>query len=478
MTPGAQSIESVITGFIASAGRPAVLDPGEEPLPLVEGQWSLSQWNGRVVLEAWDAKRNLVRRISGLGERRSDRLSLKVERFPKMLAELQIADLDAPLGLELHRRTSRIAFRDRFRLLLAREFPAWRLADLSAEPNLEASLSPAWVRAFLRQGSTGIAVIAAPPLTAACEDAVAFGLIWLDYLRRREPDVLIRHLLIFVPSGHHKETALRVAHLNSAVAEFQVHIYDERERAARLDLEDVGNADSHLPPCVRSVGRGLSEPGIAGLPIERVPLSDGVISLRVRGLEFARAAGAKLTCGIGRRKRSDARTVSAFAREVARVRCADSEDPQHPFYLSNPESWLESAIRQSPELLDASLEGAPVYGQVPAFRSAERGVIDLLSVDYTGRLVVIEIKASTSIPLPFQALDYWLRVKKHLEAGDFGRLGYFPGITRSDPRLRVSSSPRQLRSFTPRRKFFLRASIRILKCYGLVSLRTGGKSWK
>jgi hypothetical protein len=36
--------------------------------------------------------------------------------------------------------------------------------------------------------------------------------------------------------------------------------------------------------------------------------------------------------------------------------------------------------------------------------------------------------------LPLQALDYWMRVKWHLERGDFEGRGYFPGIPlRSDP---------------------------------------------
>src|SRR5208283_5355730 len=48
-----------------------------------------------------------------------------------------------------------------------------------------------------------------------------------------------------------------------------------------------------------------------------------------------------------------------------------------------------------------------------------------------------EIKVAADLQLPFQALDYWLRVRKHLAAGDFERLGYFPGIpiSRDAPRI-------------------------------------------
>ncbi len=45
-----------------------------------------------------------------------------------------------------------------------------------------------------------------------------------------------------------------------------------------------------------------------------------------------------------------------------------------------------------------------------------------------GRLVVIELKASEDIQMPIQAVDYWLRVRRHQREGDFQRYGYFAGI--------------------------------------------------
>jgi hypothetical protein len=74
---------------------------------------------------------------------------------------------------------------------------------------------------------------------------------------------------------------------------------------------------------------------------------------------------------------------------------------------------------------------------VPAFAGGERGVLDLLAVDRRGRLAVIELKASSDLHLPLQALDYWIRVKWHLDRGEFGAFGYFPGVALSPepPRL-------------------------------------------
>jgi len=69
-----------------------------------------------------------------------------------------------------------------------------------------------------------------------------------------------------------------------------------------------------------------------------------------------------------------------------------------------------------------------LYSQAPTFAAGDRGVIDLLACDRHGRLAVIEIKATSDLQLPLQALDYWLRVKWHLDRGEFAAKGYFPGV--------------------------------------------------
>jgi hypothetical protein len=427
-------LRSVVERFVAGAAEPALLDPGEEPLRLIPEQWTISEWNGRLVLQAWDGERNLVRKIVGLGEQRRDRLALLTERFPKAQGEMHIADLAAPGGHELGRRTSRSAFRDRFHLMLAREYPEWRIEDLSSEPNLEQSLTPVYVRALLRLGSTGIAAMAAPDNAQAagdCAGIVAFGLIWLDYLRRRESALTIRRLLLYAPAGRETEVAFRAALIDPAAAQCTLSVFDECGRAGAVDFADAGNVDSALPPFRRHVTPNAEPPPFPDLDgVERVERSDGSIGFQVRGLEFARWSGGKLACGIGRRKRSTMETAAAMARELARVRCHSAEDRLHPLYAQSPEGWLESQVRANPQVIDASLLRAPIYGQVPVFASADHhGVIDLLGVDHTGRLAVIELKAAADLQLPFQAIDYWLRVRKHLLAGDFARLGYFPGVT-------------------------------------------------
>ncbi len=69
-----------------------------------------------------------------------------------------------------------------------------------------------------------------------------------------------------------------------------------------------------------------------------------------------------------------------------------------------------------------------MYTQVFAGWGGEHGIIDVLTITRSGRLAILELKASEHIHLPVQAADYWLRVRRHLELGEFGTYGYFPGI--------------------------------------------------
>ncbi len=444
------SLQTLVERFIARAVEPVVLDPGEEPLALIAGQWTFSQWNGRLVLQAWAGHRNLVRKIAGLKLERRDQIALVTERFPKTQGELQIADLAAPASHELGRKTSRAAFRERFQLMLSREFPLWRIEEVSVEANLEQSLSTSYARAFLRFGSNGIAAIGAPPDTPDPAGVVAVGLIWIDYLRQREKTLTVSTLALYLPLKRGLEAGLNQARLRAAwidpgAVRCQLFAYDDRDRCGAIDFADSGNVDSTLPPCRRPDLPNSQNLSVNGMPddVTRVEQSDGSVSMRIRGLEFARATGGKLTCGIAssgsvskgpRRSRCTVETVAAMAREIVRVRTPDADDRLHPLYLANPEGWLESQVREHPAAIDASLLSVPVYGQVPVFIGGDRGVIDLLAIDHSGRLVVIEIKATADLQLPFQALDYWLRVCKHLAAGDFERLGYFAGhVIRPEP---------------------------------------------
>jgi hypothetical protein len=316
--------------------------------------------------------------------------------------------------------------------MLRRQFPEWTLAELSAEANLERSLSPAFPRAFLRHGRRGWAAIACRPDGDAAA-ALTFGLIWLSYLRTREHRVVIEGLAIYVPAGQERTVSLRLRWLNGDATRFELFTFDAQDSAARVDPADCGNVDTLLQPCREgSANRAGNWFGVPALPgVERIAKHDGRVSLRIRGIEFAELGEGELRFGIGEKRvaRSQHREeIAQLVSELDRARAPGAENREHALYRAFPEAWLESQARAQIEVIDASLRREPLYGQAPSFAAGERGIMDLLAVDYAGRLAVIELKATSDIHLPLQALDYWLRVKWHLGRREFTANGYFPGI--------------------------------------------------
>jgi hypothetical protein len=441
----AEEIRALIEAFLAGCGQPALLEPGEELFPITAENFSLDLRGPRLTLQAWDRTRNLTRRVTDAGEPSRARLELWVERFAKRQGQVFLLDLARRSGADLGRRSGRLVFRERFRLFLRRQFPEWKLAELSAEADLEHSLSPVFPRAFLRHGQHAWAAIACPPEGDSAA-VLSFGLIWLDYLRARERRATVEGLALYLPAGHEISTAHRLACLNPEAARFELFRYTGEGFVARVDPGDRGNLDTRLDACRRPApNRGEAWSRIASLPgVERIARHDGRISLRVRGIEFAEIENGELRFGMAERTSADERHVREIERLVGDLDRARSPggDRNHALYRQYPEAWLESLARAQIETLDASLVRDPIYSQVPAFAGAERGIPDLLAADRSGRLAVVELKASADLHLPMQALDYWMRVRWHLDRGEFSAAGYFPGVQlRPDPPRLLLVSP-------------------------------------
>lgn len=446
--PGRSAAETrdAIEAFLRNSREPAVLEPGEELLPLMGDNYALEMRGSRLTLQVWDRTRNLTRRIQDILEDTAARMELRVEHFARREGRLYLLDLGRRAGADMGRRGGRMVFRERFRLFLRRQFPEWKLAEVSAEPDLEHSLSPSFPRAFLRSGHHGWAAIACPP-DGDSGAVVAFGLIWLSYLRAREQRVTLEGLAIYVPAEHERTPALRLLCLDPTKARFELFAYSPEDFVTRIDPSDHGNLDTRLEVCRGSTpNRPEMWSDIEALPgVERIGRHDGRASLRVRGVEFAEYREGELYFGLAAKHPAaeyHRAEIERLAVELERARSADSSDREHPFYRQYPEAWLESQARAQIEAIDATLAGAPIYGQVPAFAGGERGILDLLAVDYTGRLAVVELKASADLQLPLQALDYWIRVKWHLDRGEFRSHGYFPGVElRAEPPRLLLVSP-------------------------------------
>src|SRR5262249_10269197 len=105
-----------------------------------------------------------------------------------------------------------------------------------------------------------------------------------------------------------------------------------------------------------------------------------------------------------------------------------ASDTRHALYRARPERWLEALVCQDITRIDSALDPRFVYPQVFARAGNEQGILDVLGVTRAGRLAIVELKATESLHLPLQAADYWLRIRRHLDQGDFQRYGYFNGI--------------------------------------------------
>jgi hypothetical protein len=409
-------------------------EPGEESLAITADNFVLESRHGVLSLQAWDDRRNLVRKVTGIEDESRGKLVLRIERFGKRSGTLSLIDLRRTAGQNLELRSARLEFRELFRRFLRRQFPARKIAELTTEADLEHSLSPAYPRALLRMGASAWAAVGASPDSFHAEGVLTFGLIWLDYLRQREPGLVIHGLILYLPAGREKTTCLRLLFLDRGAAQYDAFVYTEDGVEQRVDLRDYGNLDTRLEPCRRRLPSqldGLLQP-IREMPgVETVERADGDLSLRVHGLEFARTVANDLLFGLEKKRKARPSSwgeLLRLAEELGRFRSADAADRLNPLYLRSREAWLESQVRSAIEELDARLLPAPMYDQVPAFAAADRGVLDLLAVERSRRLAVIELKATEDIHLPLQALDYWMRVKWHLDRGEFTVNGYFPGI--------------------------------------------------
>ena len=436
-------VRQAVERFLAASREPILQEPGEENIRLVQGHYLLEDRPGHLQIQAWDDTRNIVRRIVSVELERPGRLELKVERFAKRVGTLLLADMARAKNQPFERHGGRLVFREQFRRLLLRQFTGWKVAELSTEMDLHHSLSPNYPRALLKNGAAGWAAIGAG---ADPHHALSFGLIWLDHLRRREPKLTIAGLAIFLPRDGVTATCLRLKFMSPAAAKYLVFAYSQEGFCDQIDIADSGNLETRLDACrcpstESQIRNNVLIERVCALPdVETVEKGEGSMSLRIRGLEFARVAGGELEFGLETRRRaalSNWVELETLVRELSRMRSSRAADRMNPLYRKSPEAWLESQVRANPQVVDAQLIPSPIYGQVPAFAGGDRGVLDLLAVEHTGRLAVIEIKASEDLHLPLQALDYWMRVSWHAARGEFSPLGYFPGIpiSRVPPRL-------------------------------------------
>ena len=458
-----------LEAFLAEHPRAAVLEDGRVLFEMQTARYALSAEHGRCVLHLWSEDRNLVRTVSGL-EGRKNVLRIETRRFgqakPQALQLVPDRDTRTP--------TTREATRKKYLRLLervmTRAFPDFTLDSLGNAMDLEHSFGPAYARGALVRGSKAWAVIAVntEETQATIDGALTLGILWLAYCRERSGGRRVfEGLKVIVPAGAAAVTRGRMAWLNPALAKWELYELDERcETLESAHIGDEGNLDIRLVHNFsqeRTLERSQTAiDRVVGLLPEGMkahteirPLSSTEISFRLHGLEFARirhgvAAGSfarqdTITFGAGANETPLTDEAEDLFRELMQ-RVYDGRfaggSVRNPLYRLQPERWLESELRQGLAELEPSIREDFVYVQVPAFAGGDRGMIDLLSVTRSGRLLVLELKANEDLHLPLQGLDYWLRVRQVHAAGELQKHGYFPGVElSSDPPMLMLVAP-------------------------------------
>lgn len=402
--------------------------------------WEVRGNGEKPLLHLWSEQFNLTRRVLAITDHSEERLALAVERFGRTKPDrLEFVRKEFERGT---RDLSREEFRDRLRHLLAEQFPDETLESLTVAPDLEHSLSGNYVRGILRRGSAHFVVLAVPEGESSdtVDNSLTFALLWLERARHASLRGTIAGLRVILTKNTGGAVAHRLRGLDPRLA---VELFEHDpilNILEKVDARRAGNLDSWLVPHRESESLiRRARPGLESV-IALAPNSISVhpatqareVWLRFRGLPFARWADGRIFFGAGdcREELSigSGPALKQLLRDLELRRHPLAEDTRHALYRAQPERWLESMVRGDVTRVDAVLDERFVYSQVFANTGGEHGILDLLTVTRSGRLAIIELKASEHIHLPLQAADYWLRVRKHLENSDIARYGYFPGI--------------------------------------------------
>jgi len=431
-------LQACLKEFTAD-GAIEIRENGGRVAPFSGLSWEVRGASEKPLLHLWSENYNLTRRVLAITDHSDQRLALAVERFgrpkPDRLEFIRLEFERAQRGL------SREAFCDCLSHLLAEQFPDESLESLTASPDLEHSISGNYARGLLRRGSSYFAVLAVPDGESAdtVESSLTFALLWLDRARHSGRGT-INALRLILPKGAARHVAHRAGALHP---DLSIELYERdplRETLEKIDPRRAGNQDTWLVPhresqALLDLSKSALDP-IVALSRRAVtvhPLAQSrEVWLRFRGLAFARWDDRRVFFGCPDAREqltpSSLPALKSLLQQLENYRHPLTTETRHALYRAQPERWLEALVRQDVTRIDAGLDPRFVYSQVFAQAGGEHGILDLLTVTRSGRLAILELKASEHIHLPLQAASYWLRIRRHLEQRDFARYGYFQGI--------------------------------------------------
>jgi hypothetical protein len=462
-------IAAALEAFLAEHPGAVLLEDGRVIFDMRAAKYSLTTEHNRCTLHLWSEERNLVRRV-GAAVERAGVLRLTTHRFGQARPQTLELAADKDRRTPSTREATRVRYVKTLERMLLRTFPDWKADGFRTAMDLEKSFGPAYARGVLVRGTQAWAVIGVNPeeSQAIVDGILTLGILWLADCRERAGGRrLFQGLKVVVPRGMAALTVSRLAWLNEAAAKWELWELDEREEEmVEREAADHGNITTRLlhAPNEEAARERFAEATarvLALLPPAMLPIVEqkvrtgGELAFLLYGLEFARISlgyvgesfnrQQEITVGAGANETPLTDETEADLREMVRLlflRREPTGSQRDTLFRMQSERWLESVLRRDVAVLDAHLDAAHVYTQVPAFAAGDRGMLDLLGVTKDGRLAVIELKAEEDLHLALQGLDYWVRVRAHhLEnpdrasgLGEFQRHGYFAGVRLSpDP---------------------------------------------
>ncbi|MDQ2711414.1 MAG: hypothetical protein M3Y24_04130, partial [Acidobacteriota bacterium] len=390
-----QELYSAVQSFLSACRIPAVLDFGDEPIRLLPEHYCLEVRSGKLTIDVWEEQRSLSRKILAVNRASNGVLDCTVQRFGNSIGTLSFLDLDRPQTASRTIRGTRQSFAEQFRRMLSRQFPGWQLQSLSSASDLRRSFSANFPRVHLFRGNRHLVAVACP--LAEDEPAMlAFALLWFDHCRTKIPEGQPISLCLFLPDKAGNLTARRLRWLTGQPLAPRIFRFNEHGMAGEVDTLDLGNLEtrltSHYTPVELAPDlQGLLSRLVAMHGVGCCPEVNGTISVRFRGLEFARIGKGIVSVGIDHPQNfplSESWRAEEFARHLSAFNSGQgiSELP------ASPERWFESSVRSHIQTLDPNLLSAWIHGQVLTFAGGERELIDLLAISASGRLSIIELK--------------------------------------------------------------------------------------
>ncbi len=417
---------------------------------LAQSNCELSVEWGKLIFAWWDEDHSQNWRVLGYEIDQAE-IRLQVSRGPAR--ETAVLTLRDPEKLRVVRERENLSLTEKRKLY--EQMIARLMTATFGEARARRSATEKYAQLSLRLNKEKILVIGVNESEAQAEiDAVvAAGLIRLTHFNEgRGPKQQAKQLWFCLPRERSQTAIERLTLIDASHLGVRIECFEIDERNEELMATRPATQDELLNTHPRELNWPSGSIAVNHWRARILSLAPEVIEVRrrvgwegesfsINGLEFAKTTEAKATFGVAGSQSIDAvqtlnesnfTELDRLMKEILKYRSSDSPDRRHPFYRLRAEAWLESLLRRDILALDATLDDRFVYSQIPTWRADERSVIDLLTIDHQGRLVVIEIKAAEDSQLPLQGLDYWLRVEQARLRKEFERRGLFGGVKIAD----------------------------------------------